>query len=450
MAPNDPTRSEPSTVARGEAAIPSVTAARFTARVVAGPDSGSERRLDGGDASPILVGQSPVCDLRLADPAVSRRHLALEPAGRALRLTDLGSTNGTTVNGVRVVEALLAGGERVRLGDTTILVEAGGEAPVLLAPARGFGRIVGESPEMRRLYPLLSKISASSVPVVIEGETGTGKEVLAESVHEEGPRANGPFVVLDCTALPPSLLDAALFGHERGAFTGAAEQRKGVFEQAHGGTLLIDEIGELDPSLQSKLLRAIERSEVRRLGGDRWIEVDVRILAATRRDLDREVMAQRFRDDLFFRLAVTRVELPPLRRRRGDVGVLARHFARELGGEERSIDDALVARLEAYAWPGNVRELRNTIARHVALGELDAVGALRAPLQVEQGDAIARILELDLPFVRARERVVDELSSRYVERALARHDGNVTHAARASGLGRRYFQTLRAKGQGKS
>ncbi|MGH7270919.1 MAG: sigma 54-interacting transcriptional regulator, partial [Polyangiaceae bacterium] len=190
----------------------------------------------------------------------------------------------------------------------------------------GFGRMLGRSAEMRRLYPLCARLAQSEVSVVIEGETGTGKEVLAEALHEASLRAAGPFVVFDCAAVAPSLLESALFGHERGAFTGALAQRIGIFEQAHGGTLFIDEIGELDALLQPKLLRAIERGEVQRVGSSRWEKVDVRILAATRRNLDREVHAGRFRDDLFFRLAVVRIELPPLRERHGDVAVLSAHF----------------------------------------------------------------------------------------------------------------------------
>src|SRR6185295_1871125 len=180
------------------------------------------------------------------------------------------------------------------------------------------------------------------------------------------------FVVFDCTAVPPTLVESELFGHERGAFTGAIANRKGVFEQADGGTLLIDEIGDLEPHLQPKLLRALERSEVRRVGGTGWVKVDVRVLSATRRDLDKEVAAGRFRDDLYHRLAVTRIELPPLRKRRGDVALLARAFAARLGATLDAFGHETLARWEDYTWPGNVRELRNAVARRIALGELAA------------------------------------------------------------------------------
>jgi DNA-binding NtrC family response regulator len=294
--------------------------------------------------------------------------------------------------------------------------------------------------------------------VIIEGETGTGKEVLAESLHEMGPRASGPFVVFDCTAVPPNLVESALFGHERGAFTGATESRRGVFEEAHGGTLLLDELGDLELSLQAKLLRVLERSEVQRVGANRWVKVDTRVLAATRRDLDHEIQAGRFRDDLFFRLAVTRIELPSLRRRAGDVTVLAFHFWRQLAGKGLPFPGDFAQRLESYAWPGNVRELYNAVARRVALGDLAAVETARSgPSEatvtpIPSGapsspgrDVIEEVLAEDLPLTRARERVVEEFERRYVTRVLAQHGGNVSKASAASGIARRYFQLLRAR-----
>jgi DNA-binding NtrC family response regulator len=385
--------------------------------------------------------------MRLEDPAVSRRHAALDVVNDELCLTDLESTNGTFVNGVRIVGARLQGGEVVAVGASTLHVERIGEE---LAPApstaSGFGRVVGASPEMQRLYPLCERIAASDVAVLIEGETGTGKEALAESLHEGGARAAGPFVVFDCTEAPASLVESELFGHERGAFTGATSTRKGVFEQAHGGTLFIDEIGELELELQPKLLRVVERSEIRRVGGDRRIPVDVRLIAATRRNLDREVQEGRFRDDLFFRLAVARVELPPLRARRGDIALLTAHFWRALGGEGRPPYE-LVQRFEGESWPGNVRELRNAVARRIALGDLPRHESLAPPpsAAARGGDALERVLDRDLPFPRARAELLREFERRYVERVLARHGGNVTHAAHASGIARRYFNVIRSR-----
>ena len=423
----------------------------FVLRVVSGASIGASLELDGSDASRVLVGTSSVCALRLTDPGVSRRHLALELRGARLRMIDLGSTNGTFVGELRVVEALLAGGETVRVGDTLLAIERrtdGRNAPV--PPGTHFGRLVGASRAMRRLYPLCARLAASAIPIVIEGETGTGKEVLAEALHEEGPRSGGPFCVFDCTAVPPSLVESELFGHERGAFTGATAQRRGIFEQASGGTLLIDEIGDLEPSLQPKLLRAIERGEVRRVGGQAWLRVDVRIIAATRRDLDQEVQAGRFRDDLFHRLAVGRIELPPLRERTGDVVLLASQLWKTSGGHGEP-PPALLARWSLAPWPGNVRELKNAVARAIALGDEATLGGLGGgPETSDGGDATvetaaARSAHDGLSLAAARARIVEVFERRYLEAILAKHADNVTHASVAAGVARRHFQRLRAK-----
>jgi DNA-binding NtrC family response regulator len=429
-----------------------VTGSGGAAAAVAG---GAQRVvIDGTQAAPLLIGTSPACALRLSDRQVSRRHAALEPSGERLRIADLASTNGTFVDGVAVGEAFLRGGELVHIGSTELTVERS-DAPPVVVPSRAsrFGKLIGASLEMRRLYPLAESLAVAAVPVVIEGETGTGKEVLAESMHEHSPRAAGPWVVFDCTAVPANLIESELFGHERGAFTGASAPRKGLFEEAEGGTLFIDEIGDLDIGLQSKLLRAIERSEVRRLGANRALRVDVRVLAATRRNLDAEVQAGRFRDDLFHRLAVGRIELPPLRRRRGDVAVLARHFWTELGGEGKAMTAELLQRWEDYGWPGNVRELRNTVARHLALAavrRVSSTGADAEPLSAREPRELAAIdawveavLDERLPLPMARLKVMDEFDRRYIARVLAEHGGNVAHAAAASGVARRYFQLLR-------
>jgi DNA-binding NtrC family response regulator len=420
----------------------------FTVDVVRGKDEGTRFAVDPDAASPVLLGTSPVCALRLADAEVSRRHASFAIDKRRLRVCDLGSTNGTFVNDVRVEAALLAGGETVRVGATTLKIERGARAATAarLPDVQGFGRFVGGSAEVRRLFPLCERLANTNVPVIIEGETGTGKEILAEALHEEGARAAGPFVVFDCTQVAPSLVESELFGHERGAFTGAIATRRGVFEQAHGGTLLIDEIGDLDLALQPKLLRALERGEIRRVGGDRFVKVDVRVLAATRRDLDRLVEEGRFRDDLLHRLAVARLELPPLRRRRGDVALLASRFCAELGGDPSQVPAPVLARWEEYAWPGNVRELRNAVARRIALGDLSQEPASRRVAEpATEPDFIDKILARRLPLATAREQVMAELERRYVARTLADHGGNVARAAQASGVARRHFQRLKAK-----
>jgi DNA-binding NtrC family response regulator len=416
----------------------------FRVVVVEGPDRGAVLVVDGTQSNRVLVGQGQSCDLRLSDGTVSRRHAALDLRENGLRVVDLESRNGTFVSGVRVFDAMLEGGETLRVGNSVLHVEAVAAArAVPISSARSFGHVVGASIEMRRLYPLCERLAASDVPVVIEGQTGTGKEALAETIHDASARARGPFVVFDCTAVPPNLVESELFGHERGAFTGAVAQRKGVFEQAHGGTLLIDEIGDLDMALQPKLLRVIERSEVRRVGSSGPpIKVDVRLLAATRRDLDREVQDGRFRDDLYYRLAVARIELPPLRARKGDVAVLAAHFWREMGGKDDPPYE-LIRRFERYAWPGNVRELANAVARYIALGDFAPAG--EGPSEPPSGDLVEGVLGLELPFPRARDRVLAEFERRYVARMLARHGGNVAQAAQASGIGRRYFAMIASR-----
>jgi two-component system, NtrC family, response regulator HydG len=419
----------------------------FRVVVERGPDAGAELIVDGHDPAPVLVGTSPVCALRLEDKTVSRRHLALEIDDNRLRLSDLGSTNGTRVQGVLATDVRLEGGEAVEIGGTKLRVEArasvGGTEP---PPIAAFGRYIGASTEVRKLYPLFQKLASSTIPVIIEGETGTGKEMLAEARHECGPRGHGPFVVFDCTAVPPSLMESELFGHERGAFSGAVAGRKGVFEQAHGGTLLIDEIGDLDLALQPKLLRAIERSEFRRVGGERLIHADVRVLSATRRDLDRMVQQGAFRDDLFHRLAVTRVELPPLRRRRGDIEMLAHHFWREMGGASGGPGVKQLQRWSNYPWPGNIRELKNAVARALALGTLAELPRAATPAEpTDARDLVERVIAQRLPLGPARALVIEAFERRYVEWALGEHGGNVAQAAAAAGVARRYFQILKTR-----
>jgi DNA-binding NtrC family response regulator len=419
-----------------------------------GPEKGKSFPLPATAAGRILVGFSSACTIKLTDPLVSRRHAALEVQGPSLHVHDLGSKNGTFANEVAIVEALLWGGETLRLGGTTFRVDIDDE--VVTAPvseARKFGRIVGASMEMRRLYPFFEQLAASTLPVLIEGETGTGKELLAESLHEASPRAGGPFIVFDGAHMPAGLIEPTLFGDDA---------RPGIFEQADKGTLLLDEVGELDAQLQRKLLRVLERGEVQRVGSSTPRKVDVRILASTRLDLDKLVQDGAFREDLYYRLVVSRVELPPLRKRANDIAELAKHFWRELGGEGEP-STALLAQLGRHAWPGNIRELKNRIARIVAFGAQDDVlvqppASERVPQTQRSATSepppppespttslFERVLEKDLPLARARELVVGEFEKAYVERVLAQHGGSVAKAAAASGLARRYFQLLRAK-----
>ena len=431
----------------------------FVLTVVEGPDEGSVFRVDASLPQRVIVGTGPSCDFRLQDRSVSRRHAAVEVEGDHLAFTDLDSTNGTFINGLLVRDARLQGGEQIVLGTTSLQVARGPELSNILLPFdRRFGSLVGASFAMQRLYPVFAHLAGAEVPLVIEGETGTGKECLAESLHQRSPRASQPFVVFDCTAVAPTLLESELFGHERGAFTGAVASRPGLFERAHGGTLLIDEIGDMPLPFQPKLLRAIERAEVRRVGGNKSIKFDVRLMVATRRNLDLEVQQGRFRDDLYHRLAVTRVELPPLRKRIEDLPLLVAHFATSLGASPDSIPAEIVRDWMSLSWPGNVRELRNAVARWLALGDMadedaeDFVPASRPHLvraHGSGGDSIGRILSQELPLSDARQMLLDEFESRYVERLLDAYEGNVTRAAAAAGVGRRYFQRLKARLDGR-
>ncbi|MCA9629729.1 MAG: sigma 54-interacting transcriptional regulator [Myxococcales bacterium] len=446
---------EPVTTSSQRYAPPLPRRSRFELQVESGRDAGRHVQIAPALGA-VLVGTSSVCQLRLTDPEVSRRHLRLECEGPRLRVTDLDSTNGTRVDGVSIKDAWAVAGQSLLLGSTSIRVatsdDVGAEQPP--QPRDHFGGFLGGCAELLRLYPLLERLAASDVSIVIEGETGTGKEVLAEALHEHSPRRNKPYVVLDCTTLPANLVEAELFGHERGAFTGSVAQRKGVFEEANGGTLFIDEIGDLDVSLQPKLLRVLERGELRRIGGSQLIRVDVRVIAATRRDLDHAVEQGSFRDDLFHRLAIGRVSLPPLRKRPGDIALLARHFWSELS-PNKPLPSRLLERWEADAWPGNARELRNTIARHVATGgfEPQRTNLTTAPrttspeLEALLHDALADLGELlwtDEPIPVARVKLLESYQKARVRRALLENAGGVDAAAKSLGIGKRYLHMLKS------
>jgi DNA-binding NtrC family response regulator len=426
-----------------------LSAVAFRLLVVEGPDRGKSLTLDGATPGPTLVGTSPVCALCLTDPTVSRRHVSLEVIGRGLVVTDLRSTNGTRIAAFALGSVTIGGAGNLVIGSTHLQIECLARQKAPEIPLRtSFGGYFGASTEMRRLYPSLERLAKSDLPTLIEGETGTGKEVLAEALHREGPRVKKPFVVFDCTTIPPTLMESELFGHEKGAFSGATAARKGLAEQADGGTLFIDEIGDLDLTLQPRLLRLIDRGEVRRVGGNTVLKVNARILAATRRDLEEEVAKGRFRDDLFHRLVVGRICLPPLRERRGDVSLLAQRIAQSLGFGAEAIDAHTLQRWESEPWPGNIRELRNSVLRHLTLGDMagaseDEKGSA-PPGPAGAPDFLDGLLELELALPEARRRMNDEFERRYLRKALERAGGSVTRAAERSGIARRTFQQLRS------
>ena len=328
------------------------------------------------------------------------------------------------------------GGEPVRIGDTS-------RAQTI---DERFGRMVGRSPSMQSVFDVLSKASTSEATILLEGETGTGKEVSAEAIHRGSPRRDKPFLVVDCGAMPPNLLESELFGHERGAFTGAVSSRQGVFEAANGGTVFLDEIGELSIDLQPKLLRVLERREVRRVGTNNHVPISVRLIAATNRSLREQVGTHKFRSDLYYRLAVVEVRLPPLRDRPGDLPLLVEHILRNLG----AIDEATLAvvrspqfltALGQHNWPGNIRELRNYLERCVALHDF-APPRSSSPAGPGSGAAPEGAVNIGQPLREAREAWVSSFERRYLEELLRQHENRVSAAARAAGVDRIYFYRL--------
>lgn len=414
----------------------------FVLSVLEGPDRGRAVAVVDG----LFVGKSPACELALTDPKVSRRHAQATVEGPYLRVRDSGSTNGTYLNGGRIVEALVREGDRLRIGDSLVGVSVTQGAEVAPVSTRTrFGRVIGASPAMRRMFARCDQVASTDIPVLVEGETGTGKELVAEALHEASARAAKPFVVLDCTTVSPQLLEASLFGHERGAFTGAQDARPGVFEVADGGTLLIDELGDLDIGLQAKLLRAVERKEVQRIGSTKWIKVDIRLISATRRDLEAEIQAGRFRDDLYYRLAVARVSVPPLRAREGDVELLASALWSRLSEGKLPFPRDFLSRWQSYTWPGNVRELYNAVQRRFALGQSDLFTDEGAP-GVALGASVARsLIDQGVPYSIARRRVLDEFERLFVELALEKSGGSVAKAAAAYGIARRHFTRIKSR-----
>jgi DNA-binding NtrC family response regulator len=397
--------------------------------VTAGPDKGRSLRIDKEE---VVVGTSQAADLVLTDETVSRNHLSLRAGQEAYLATDLESTNGSHFHGARFTALQLKPGDAVELGTTRLKLElARGRIDIGLSEAESFGALLGRSVAARRLFSMLETVAREDVGVLLLGETGTGKDAIAEAIHGASRRAASPLVVLDCGALSPGLLESELFGHERGAFTGADRQRKGVFQEADGGTLFIDEVGELPRDLQPKLLRVLESREVRPLGSLRTSAVDVRVIAATSRDLRREVNRGRFREDLFYRLNVVSVRVPPLRERREDIPLLAEHFRRQLSGDvEGTLSPTLLSELALHDWPGNVRELRNRVER--------AVLAEPALADAEDTTKVR-------PFREAKGRAIADFERQYLTELVAHASGNTSEAARVGQVDRAYLTTLLRK-----
>jgi transcriptional regulator with PAS, ATPase and Fis domain len=410
--------------------------------VVDGPSRGARAPIQAGIAR---IGTAPGNELKLDDATVSRVHCEIRVKHEAITLRDLGSTNGTYVDGVRLRDGDVAPGALVRVGASTFRVEMGQEpAFVDVSDAPAFGELVGTSLEMRRVYAVLERLAKTDATLLVQGETGTGKDVVARSLHAASRRAAGPLVSIDCGAIPESLFESELFGHVRGAFSGAVSDRKGVLEEASGGTLFLDEIGEMPIALQAKILRALESRTVRRVGSNAEKSIDVRIVAATNRPLARCVNDGTFREDLYYRLAVVEVQLPPLRARRDDIPVLARHFYRQLAGPNADLPQDFVAMLSQRAWPGNVRELKNFIERSVSLGFMDRASAPRL-VPPQPPSSIEALVPLHLPLKDARQAWTENFEAIYLRSLLAKTNGNVTRAAEMAGVNRRFLQRMMAR-----
>jgi DNA-binding NtrC family response regulator len=434
-------------VPRTDIASPSstpVVPARMRLLVLSGPDQGKTLELERGT---YLVGKAPGCALVLTDTQVSRQHLELQVGEHGVLVKDLQSTNGSFYGGARFNTVTVGAGAVITIGASELKLTAaeGARQALLPSSADRFGRLIGRSLRMREVYAMLERVAQSDVAILIEGETGTGKELCAEAIHEAGARAQGPFVICDLAGVSRSLIESELFGHVRGAFTGADRDREGAFAAAHGGTIFIDEIGELEPSVQPRLLRALEQRKVKPVGAGGYRELDVRVIAATNRDLREEVKAGRFRDDLYHRLAVVRVTLPPLRERKEDIPLLVESF---LSRRDVGIPDETMALLCDYDWPGNVRELRNVIERGVSLmGDADSLEPSLLGLEPPSGTSMPTPWATigTESFREAKEKLIAAWERDYVTQLLKRTGGNVSQAAREGGIDRVYLHRLMKK-----
>jgi len=406
----------------------------FEVTVMSGPDVG--KTVKGREK--VLVGKGAEATFQLKDEEVSRVHLELEPVSEGIRVRDRASTNGTFLAGARIQQMTVYEEAMLTLGTTVLRVNVV-VAGAAKAPRSSFGKVLGRSGPMLAMYEKLEKAAATESTIVLLGETGTGKEVIAESIHAASARRAKPFVIVDCGNMAPNLIESELFGHAKGAFSGAVSERKGAFLEADGGTVFLDEIGELPIDLQPRLLRVLESGTVKRLGEDKPRKVDVRIIAATHRDIEGEVKKGTFRQDLWFRLAVVLARVPPLRDRKDDIPLLVRHFVAQLGRGDFELPSGLREELMQWSWPGNVRELRNVIERALAGGDVEVgsgAGASPASFGNLPDDLNA------LPYKDAKERLVEAFTAQYISTLLDRCGHNISEVARTAGIARAYVHRL--------
>ncbi len=410
--------------------------------------SGTHKGLTKAMGGRMRIGKAQDNDLVLTDDTVSRHHCELIRSPEGIHIRDLDSTNGTRVDGTRIREATVQPGSVVKVGEVEIsLRPAASKIEVLPSDKPNFGTAIGQSLSMRTIFGVLERIAPTDATVLLEGETGTGKDVLARSIWQASHRAPKPFMVVDCGAVSYSLIESELFGHERGAFTGAVSSRQGAFELADGGTVFLDEIGELPLDVQPKLLRVLETREFRRVGGNKTMHTNVRVIAATKRDLLREVQAGKFREDLYFRLAVVPVTVPPLRGRREDIPLLVTTILKASGATEMTVAPETLQALAAHDWPGNVRELRNVLERAVYMAQ--AVGGRELSVVALPGSApptdTAFAFEPGKSYRDTRARYDGEFEKRYVKWLLGRHSGNVSAAAREAKMDRKHLHDMAKK-----
>ena len=417
--------------------------------VISGPLQGREFMLN---SDTFTIGSGPHNNLTIDDSTVSKRHCEIIVEESGYQIRDLNSTNGTFVQGVRVSSAHLAPGSEIQLGKSRIVfcpLQDSNDIP--LSSNESLGKMSGRSIPMRRIFYLVETYAPSDATIMITGETGTGKEILAEEIHRYSNRKDKPFIVIDCAAISKELIESELFGHVKGAFTGANADRQGAFEIADGGTVFLDEIGDLSPDLQPKLLRVLEKREIRRVGCNKVRKIDVRIISATNRNLSHEVNEGRFREDLFYRLSVVHLEIPALRRRRDDIPLLVKQFIKVLHGEDAINQiadfDRTMEILKRHEWPGNVRELRNLIElafysekRPVNLSAFLSLGTLRAARG--GGDLPEATFATDKPFKDAKNDLIEEFEKAYLNAVLSRNRQNISRSAKEAGIERAYLQRL--------
>jgi DNA-binding NtrC family response regulator len=397
------------------------------------------------DVDPLVIGRDEGAQIRVSDPEVSAIHCELRAVNEGVLVKDLGSTNGTFVGALRIREAVVTTACEVLVGQTRIAIEPTGKQRVDVGYSDRFGELVGSSPKMRRVFGVLEKVANTALSILILGETGTGKEVVAKSVHSASDRKSGPFVVLDCGSIPSSLAESILFGHEKGVFTGATERKKGALADAHGGTLFLDELGELPLDLQPKPLRALAERQVKRVGGNAFEPIDVRVLAATRRDLGVEMNAGRFRSDLFFRIAQVRVEMPALRERLGDLPLLVAEICKRAGKPEAApvVEGWIDQRLGSYDWPGNVRELVNVAQVAATLADTpEAIDDVLTLARDSVGDEPQRP---QTAFAEAKRGAIAGFEKDYFAQLSRVAKGNVSEMARQSGMERHHVRAYLRK-----